>query len=510
MEEKIDKSLKDAYVKNSFFNVFGWAWVSVLSVVTVPIVIHNIGTEQYGILALVFLFLGYFAFLDLGMGEAVVKFVSEYHARKDREQINRIINAILLTYIIIGLVGVILIILFTKFYAVKLFQISPDFARVTQISFYIVAIGFFLNLVMAVFSKIPEAMQRFDITSKITIVMGTSINIGNIIVVLLGGELIALVIVNLCGTIFGVFLYYIYSKTLLKCLKINFIFTWKDLKKTFSFGLYTTFTRLASVISGSLFQIIIGIILGPVSVAIYNIPSKLISRLQMFAYKVSYVVFPVVSELKSLNDANRIYRVYEKVSKYVFYILSVFFISILSFNYSILRYWIGKDFADDGYIVLILLTVAYYFHSISMVPSLVVFGMGKPKYNAIFSMMSAILCIILLIPLSNIFEVKGSAIAFLVSSFLVPFFIIIVNKRILKISSLKYFKNVFLKGGIISILLLSFYILVLNNLIRDLLSFIFVFLFSLLISISIFYLNIDVQDRKAIISKLNILKAHKY
>ena len=145
-----------------------------------------------------------------------------------------------------------------------------------------------------------------------------------------------------------------------------------------------------------------------------------------------------------------------------------------------------------------------------MVPSLVVYGMGKPKYNAIFSVLTAILCIVLLIPLSNMFGLKGSAMPVLVTSFLVPFFIIVVNKRILKISSLKYFKNVFLKGGIISLLLLSFYIFVLNKLIKNLWSFIFVFLFSLMMSTLIFYLNIDIQDRKAILSKLRILKAHRY
>ena len=98
-------SLKEKYVKNSFFNVVGWVWISLLSIITVPIVIHHIGMEQYGILALVFLLLGYFAFLDLGMGQAVVKFVSEYYAKNDAKQINKVINSILVIYIIVGLIN---------------------------------------------------------------------------------------------------------------------------------------------------------------------------------------------------------------------------------------------------------------------------------------------------------------------------------------------------------------------------------------------------------------------
>jgi O-antigen/teichoic acid export membrane protein len=490
--------------------MIGWIWVTILSMVTIPIVISHIGLEQYGILAIVFLLLGYFAFLDLGLGEAVVKFVSEYHAKGNVNQINKIINSILFFYIVIGVVGVILIIFFAKFYAIKLFKISPQYEQVARLSFYLAALGFLLNLIMGVISKIPEGMQRFDITNKVIIVMGTLINFGNIIVVLRGGELIALVIVNLFGTILGTSLYYISSKIILKNLKINFKFSWKDFRRIFSFGIYIVFTRLADVISRSLFLMIIGVILGPVSVAIYNVPVRLLSRLQAFAHRISYVVFPVVSELKSDNYIDKIYRVYEKVSKYVFFIVSVFCISVVSFSYPLLRFWIGKDFAEKGFIVLILLTFAYYFHSISMVPSLVVIGMGKPKYNAIFSMLSATLSIILLIPFSSKFGITGSAAAFLVSSFVVPFFIIIVNKRILKISSIKYFKNVFLKGGIITFLLICIYFLIFNRLMKDLWSFLFVFLLSLLISVLIFYLNVDIQDRKVILYKLRILSTPQY
>jgi len=504
-------SLKERYIKNSFLNVTGWVWITILSMISIPIVIRHIGIEQYGILALVNLILGYFAFLDFGFGEAVVKFVSEYHAKSSMSRINKIINSILFLYIIIGVIGVILIIFFARFYAVKLFKISPKYEQVAQFSFYLAGLGFFLNLIMGVFSKIPEGLQRFDITLKVTIFMGTLINLGNILVVLRGGELLPLVIVNLFGTILGISLYRIYARDIIKSLKINFKFSWKDFKETFSFGLYTVFTRLAFVMSSSLYQIIIGAILGPVSIAFYNVPNRLISRLNTFSCRVAYVMFPMVSELKAVNHLDRIHGIYEKVSKYMFYIYSIFCISIVSFSYPILRYWIGNDFAEKGFIVLILLAFGHYLSLISMVPSLVVSGMGKPKYNAVFSMVCAIIGIILLIPFSYKFGIIGSATAFLISIFInVPIFIMVVNKRIMKISSIKYFKNVFLKGGIITFFLIASFYLLLNRLMRDLWSFLFLFLLSLLISILIFYFNVDIQDRRAILSKLRIIKVPQY
>jgi O-antigen/teichoic acid export membrane protein len=495
-------NLKNRFIKNSFFNIIGYIWSLLLTIITLPIIIKHLGVEQYGILVLIFLFLGYFAFLDLGLGEATVKFVSKYSAKGETEKINRIINSVLCIHFFIGILGLVIICLFTKFYAIELFDISPKYSHSAQICFYLTGFGFLLNIMMSVLSKIPEGMQRFDIGSKITILLATIVSILNVTVVLIGGKLLSFVLVNLFGSILGIFAYYIYSKAIFQELKINFRFSKADFKETFSFGIYILFSKIANSISSSMYQMIIGIILGPAAVAIYNVPVRLVSKLQIAAYKIIYVLFPIISELKSENQIDRIRRIYEIGSKYCFFIVSVLCISTVSFSYYILNYWIGPDFANQGSTVFVLLALGYYLHSIGMVPSIIANGMGNPKFNAIFSLLFGIISILLLIILSPKYGLIGSATAFLISSLHVPVFIFIINRKILKISNSKYFKNVFFKGSIVFVLLTCIYIFGFRLLVKNIIGFFLILLLSFLISSIAFYIHIEKEDQREILAKL--------
>jgi len=56
--------------KNFFFNLVGMALPIVSSLVTVPIYIHHMGVERYGVLSVVWILLGYLGFLDFGLSRA--------------------------------------------------------------------------------------------------------------------------------------------------------------------------------------------------------------------------------------------------------------------------------------------------------------------------------------------------------------------------------------------------------------------------------------------------------
>ena len=73
-------------LKNVAINFFGLILPTFVSLVTVPTYIRLLGVERYGVVSLVWTFIGYFGVLDLGMGMAAQNHISKARAAKDGAQ----------------------------------------------------------------------------------------------------------------------------------------------------------------------------------------------------------------------------------------------------------------------------------------------------------------------------------------------------------------------------------------------------------------------------------------
>lgn len=55
-------------VKNSFYGILEFAWPVILSLAATPYIVHKLGVDAFGILALVSVTLGFFGVLELKYG----------------------------------------------------------------------------------------------------------------------------------------------------------------------------------------------------------------------------------------------------------------------------------------------------------------------------------------------------------------------------------------------------------------------------------------------------------
>src|SRR5262245_59121625 len=95
-------------VRNIFSNWTGFFVNVVIALLLSPLIVHSLGETVYGIWILIGSLTGYLGILDLGVRTSLVKYVSEYFAKKDFDALNETFNTSLVTFLLIGLVTVLL------------------------------------------------------------------------------------------------------------------------------------------------------------------------------------------------------------------------------------------------------------------------------------------------------------------------------------------------------------------------------------------------------------------
>ncbi|MCL6554560.1 MAG: oligosaccharide flippase family protein, partial [Firmicutes bacterium] len=64
-------------VRNGLLNIAGQGMPFLIGLVSVPVTVHGLGTERFGLLVFTWTLLGVLGISDLGLGSAVTKYVAE-------------------------------------------------------------------------------------------------------------------------------------------------------------------------------------------------------------------------------------------------------------------------------------------------------------------------------------------------------------------------------------------------------------------------------------------------
>lgn len=426
-------TLASKTIGNAFAGLIGFAWPILLAIVSMPYIVHKLGNEAYGVLALVTSVLGFFAFLDLGVTNASVKYMSEAYAQDDVEKINKIIGSSLVVYLLAGGIGACIIALMTNTLVQRILKIPAGYIADSTFAFYIASCGFLLNMVLGVFAAVPKAVQRYDVATKVNIVVSTSLTLLTVLTLYLGYGLREVVILNFFSSLASLAIYILVAKKLVGNLSIRICFDPTTFKKLISFGAFSLLVMISSTILFQLDRLLIGTFAGAAQVAFYAVPASIAFRIHTIIANIMGVVFPLCSELHTTGQKMKLRELYLKASKYSFVIAISIATPMVVLSGKVMKYWMGDEYGHKSGMVLMLLASSSFFASLSVIPSYLLDGIGKPRVNAFFAVLSAIMNIILCLLLIPRYGITGAALANLANFILVVLYLVIVDVRILHI-----------------------------------------------------------------------------
>ena len=136
------KQLKRRLVVNTAATGFGNVWSIVLGLVTLPVLLAQLGSEAFGVWVLIqtfSAFTGWCSLVDVGIGVAGTRAIAEADARHDDAEIERIVGTVVVTMAGLGVVAAILLATIGRSVLPSLFNVPDTLIGVTQTTIVIFA-----------------------------------------------------------------------------------------------------------------------------------------------------------------------------------------------------------------------------------------------------------------------------------------------------------------------------------------------------------------------------------
>jgi O-antigen/teichoic acid export membrane protein len=419
--------------RNSLFGLMTFLYPTVLAIVLTPFIVHRLGIERYGVFSLATTFISVLGLLEFGMSPAIVKFVAEAATRPDAAQeTTRIVGTSLVFYSVVGAVGACATTAAGFFLLSSLFHVSRSARSAATFAFTVAGAGFLLTMLLASFSAVPLALQRYDIHAALRIALTTSTALLTVTVLWAGLGLKGLVLVIAVEPALGLLLFVQADRRLIPGLGPRPHWDRSLFLKLASFSGFAFLAHVAGTVLFQFDRLVLGAINGAAAVTFYVIPGMLAQRLHTAAAALTNVVLPASSDLFAQKDEERVRRMYVRATRFTALFLLSFAIPAICFARPILLYWLGPAFAAKSTIVLQLLAATYLMFGLITVPYYIALGAGRPQIAAAFNATAAGLNVVLIAVLIPLYGIVGAAIAYLLSMAAVPVFIARIERDILR------------------------------------------------------------------------------
>ncbi len=432
--------------RNVGLNFASQFWFAALAIVTTPYIVLNLGVDVYGLYVIVSMVMGYFSFLDLGIGSALVKYIAEYDAVGDRKAVERFLRTGSGLYLLLGAFGGGAIAALSSLLVDHVLTLPSSETDIAKVAFYFAALGFMVNLPAQTFSVVPVALQRFEVVAVRTIIFGT-IGIGSTVVVLaLGYGLIAVLAANLAITIVTAVSFYRKTRTLLPDVSFRPRICRTELRLLLRFGALKAVQRASTQIVFQLDRLVVGAFAPIAAVAYYSIPLSLSQRISGLVGNVGTAVFPAASALAGQRDDRRAEELYLRAMKLSMLVAIPMSSILFIYAHQIMRYWLNEEFAINSSRVLMILAVANLLFSMTTVPAVVLDATGHIRVSTTFGLVAAVTNLVLVLTLVPAIGFQGAAWAVLANAVvIVPPMLVYVHKRVFPIGLGKLLRSAILR-----------------------------------------------------------------
>lgn len=399
--------------RHTIYNLAGSIAPMFISILTVPIYLHLIGTAQYGVLAIVWMFLGYFGVFDPGLSRATAFSIARLKNEEPKERQQVFWTALIINASFGVLGGVVLFILARPIFG-HMFKMPAEMRPHVMASLPWLALAVPVGTMAGIVSGTLEGLSKFALINTINFFGTAAFQIIPLAIAFWFSKDLELIIAaTVMVRFFTASLFFIFAWHHCKAGRPRMA-SLAVAKQLFSYGSWISISNFIVPILSTLDKFLIGSYLGVSDVAIYTIPDTLTRRLSIIPTALSRSLFPKISADLTSGSKN----VLERSFGVLLAVMTPVCVSGVLGMHIFLHLWIGADLANKSAPIGIILILGIFLNSLAYLPSTYLQATGRPNINAQIHLIDIVPHVIFLFLGIYYLKLTGVALAMLfISSF---------------------------------------------------------------------------------------------
>jgi len=361
-------------------NFAGQAAPLALGIVAIPILLRTLGLERFGLLAIVWAFLGYFSIFDLGLGRALTKLVADRSHLDDPTELRALIWSALLLMVAVGIAGGIAIWTLSPLLLNEVIRPPTALRAESQVTLFWLSIGVPVVTCSSGLRGVLEAKQRFGWVGAVRLVLGISTFVGPLLVLPFSKSLAAIVPVLVASRLLATVV------SFAQCQRIIPGFAHPMVRPTLfptllRYGSWMTVSNVIGPLMTYLDRFFIAAVLSLSAVAYYVTPYELTARLTVVPASVAGVLFPAFA---SANQGMRT-RVPWLFTRGTLFMGVIWFgvcMCLLAVTRPAMILWLGPAFSSHAIVVLQVLVLATFVNGMAYIPFALIQATGRADVTA--------------------------------------------------------------------------------------------------------------------------------
>lgn len=383
---------------------------SCISIVYTPIMLRLLGQSEYGLMTLANSVVGYLSLLNLGLGSAIVRYISKYKAENDKEREYGLMTLFATVFLAISFIMLLAggILIANAHYIFNETLTSNEFQRL-KILMGLMTFNMAIGVNSSVFYAVVMAYERFIFT-KVVGIINTVINPLIMLPLLYSGYqsvgmTVASTILNIINVAIVVFYCFYKLKVRLKWVKFDKPF----LKELFGFSFYIILAMIVDKVYWGTDQMILGAVSGTESVAIYNVGANFTTYFMTFSTAISGLFLPRLTEMTTRKATDQEFTdIFIKVGRVQFLILAFVLGGFITLGEPFICLWAGYDY-KESYLIALVILIPFIIPLIQNIGLQLMYARNQHKFRSILLFIIAIVNVALSIPLAKIFGGIGCA-----------------------------------------------------------------------------------------------------